>query len=175
MVIYDSTACQVVTRMKEKGCVELSSGSAVSEKPNASCTIHIPAPEWLNTGLRSVRHILGRTWATSELEAQIAALNDGVELLPQLRINNVNTHTPPLTMRPTRALRLPASGTSGPGRTPLRVYKPQPTYETYVSPYGPKYVVVHRTLISASDEIPIPGLELTRFSAGRNTSLTLWA
>ncbi|KIW95546.1 uncharacterized protein Z519_04131 [Cladophialophora bantiana CBS 173.52] len=24
------------------------------------------------------------------------------------------------------------------GRTPLRVYKPQPTYETYVSPYGPK-------------------------------------
>jgi hypothetical protein len=28
----------------------------------------------------------------------------------------------------------------GSGRTPLRVYKPQPTYETYVSPYGPKYV-----------------------------------
>jgi len=25
------------------------------------------------------------------------------------------------------------------GRTPLRVYGPQPTYETYKSPYGPKY------------------------------------
>ncbi|KAL2394478.1 hypothetical protein ABEF95_000028, partial [Exophiala dermatitidis] len=24
------------------------------------------------------------------------------------------------------------------GRTPLRVYGPQPTYKTYVSPYGPK-------------------------------------
>ncbi|KIY01011.1 uncharacterized protein Z520_03677 [Fonsecaea multimorphosa CBS 102226] len=24
------------------------------------------------------------------------------------------------------------------GRTPLRVYNKQPTYETYVSPYGPK-------------------------------------
>jgi len=26
----------------------------------------------------------------------------------------------------------------GSGRTPLRVYGPQPTYETYKSPYGPK-------------------------------------
>lgn len=26
------------------------------------------------------------------------------------------------------------------GRTPLRVYNKQPTYNTYISPYGPKYV-----------------------------------
>ncbi|OCT51364.1 Cytochrome b-c1 complex subunit 10 [Cladophialophora carrionii] len=42
-------------------------------------------------------------------------------------------------MIPSRALRLPAFETGyGSGRTPLRVYKPQPTYETYISPYGPK-------------------------------------
>ena len=35
------------------------------------------------------------------------------------------------------------------GRTPLRAYKPQPTYEAYISPYGPKYA--HPALASVAD------------------------
>ena len=34
----------------------------------------------------------------------------------------------------------------GSGRTPLRIYGPQPTYQTYKSPYGPKYALPSRTI-----------------------------
>ena len=43
-----------------------------------------------------------------------------------------------------------------PFEQPLRVYGPQPTYETYKSPYGPKYVFLvqinHIREVTASDE-----------------------
>ena len=43
-----------------------------------------------------------------------------------------------------------------PFEQPLRVYGPQPTYETYKSPYGPKYVfpvqINHIREVTASDE-----------------------
>jgi hypothetical protein len=36
------------------------------------------------------------------------------------------------------------------GRTPLRVYNKQPTYNTYISPYGPKYVVRVRSCLNSA-------------------------
>ncbi|KAK5939792.1 hypothetical protein PMZ80_008174 [Knufia obscura] len=41
-------------------------------------------------------------------------------------------------LRPTAILRTARSGGSGAGRTPLQTYAPQPTYNTYISPFGPK-------------------------------------
>ena len=43
----------------------------------------------------------------------------------------------------------------GSGRTPLRVYGPQPTYQTYISPYGPKYVP-HTPYLPTSTPSPFP-------------------
>ncbi|KAK5074979.1 hypothetical protein LTS08_005443 [Lithohypha guttulata] len=40
--------------------------------------------------------------------------------------------------RPTARRLTARTGNSGMGRTPLTVYGPQPKYEAYVSPYGPK-------------------------------------
>ncbi|KAK5079908.1 hypothetical protein LTR70_005639 [Exophiala xenobiotica] len=43
-----------------------------------------------------------------------------------------------MMLRPTAILRTAGIDGGNAGRSKLTVFKPQPTYQTYVSPYGPK-------------------------------------